>query len=49
MDSKRQNMDESNKREHYERNVLRVFVMVSGPVGNPESSSVTGYWTSGGE
>ena len=26
--------------EHYQRNVLRVFVIVSGPVGNPESSSV---------
>ena len=26
--------------EHYQRNILRVFVIVSGPVGNPKSSSV---------
>ena len=26
--------------EHYQRNVLRIFVILSDPVGNPESSSV---------
>ena len=26
--------------DHYQRNVLRVWVILSGPVGNPESSSV---------
>ena len=26
--------------EHYQKNVLRVIVIVSGPVGNPESSLV---------
>ena len=26
--------------EHYQRNALKVFVIVSFPVGNPESSSV---------
>ena len=26
--------------KNYQRNVLRVFVVVSGPVGNPESSTV---------
>ena len=34
VDSKRENMFKE------KRNVLRVFVIVSGPVGNPESSSV---------
>ena len=26
--------------EHYQKNVLRVIVIVSGPVGNPESSLI---------
>ena len=34
-----ENMDES-LREHYQRNVVRVFVIVTGLVGNPESSLV---------
>ena len=38
-----ENTNESNmiidQGEHYQRNILRVFVIVSDPVGNPESSS----------